>query len=73
MIKIISKQDPYHYDQCGEQSYEVKMAITVEEAATTSQAVEAYVRILLTNEYTRASIINALRQVADELENGEIF
>lgn len=73
MIKIISKQVPYHYDQCGEQSYEVKMAITVEEAATTPQAVEAYARILLTNEYTRTSIINALRQVADELENGEIF
>ena len=68
MLKFHYIGEPYNYGAAGSQNYRVDTEIEVNEDASTTDAVEAFVEIMKIATYAPENIVAALREVADNLE-----
>lgn len=68
MIKIIYKQDNYHYDNIGGQPYDIKTSINIIKDANVTECMEAFIKILKIATYpiSRENLINAIEEIYED-------
>lgn len=68
MLKFHYIGEPYDYGVVGSQNYKVDAEIELNDEASTTDAVEAFVEIMKIATYAPENIVAALKEVADNLE-----
>jgi hypothetical protein len=68
MLKFHYIGEPYNYGVAGSQNYKVDAEIELNDEASTTDAVEAFVEIMKIATYAPENIVAALKEVADNLE-----
>lgn len=66
MIKIIIKQEPYHYEHAGNQPYDVETVFTLDEDISCDEAILAFMRAL--NIATYHATLDTLKRLVADLE-----
>lgn len=66
MIKITYKQEPYHYEHTGGQSYDIETVVTLNEDISSDEAIIAFLKVL--NMATYRVSIDTLKRVIADLE-----
>lgn len=66
MIKIVVKQEPYHYEHAGSQPYDIETVITLDEDIACDEAILAFMRAL--NIATYHATLDTLKRLVADLE-----